>query len=192
VWNNLRLLTRSDLVIVVWEYGGGSCLYFLEMELAYFWGIERYPFGGFESCLVSRVLEVLSSVELGINGPQSGSDHRHSGAQATQHDSHQRIPRPRQRYPDLDSSNRNSRDWRPEPNKEKYARDSRNQIRDAGHQSSSFNDMRGSAIEQDRARQHALKQKTSARPAFGECGKETLQMRSPMLMLVVFGRQRKG
>jgi hypothetical protein len=52
--------------------------------------------------------------------------------------------------------------------------------------------MRGSAIEQDRARQHALKQKTSARPAFGERGKETLQMRSPMLMLVVFGRQRKG
>ena len=32
--------------------------------------------------------------------------------------------------------NRNSRDWRPEPKKEKYARDSRNQIREAGRQSS--------------------------------------------------------
>jgi hypothetical protein len=39
--------------------------------------------------------------------------------------------------------------------------------------------MRGSAIEEDRARQHALKQKTSARPALGECGKETLQTCSP-------------
>lgn len=134
-------------MIVVWEYGGGSCLYFLEMELAYFWGIERYPFGGFESCLVSRVLEVLSSVELGINGPQSGSDHRHSGGQASQQDGDQRISRPRQRYPDLDSSNRNSRDGRPEPKKEKYSRDSRNQIRQAGHQSSSFKEMRGPAIE---------------------------------------------
>jgi hypothetical protein len=46
VWNNLRLLTRSDLVILVWEYGGYSGLYFLERELAYFWGIERYSFGG--------------------------------------------------------------------------------------------------------------------------------------------------
>jgi hypothetical protein len=44
VWNNLRLLTRSDLVIVVWEYGGVPWLYFLEREIAYFWGIERYAF----------------------------------------------------------------------------------------------------------------------------------------------------
>jgi len=114
-------------------------------------------FGGIEGCLASRVLEVFSAVEFGVNRPHSGSDHRHGGTQASEHDGDQRIPRPRQRYPDLDSCNGNSRDWRPEPQKEKYARDSCNQIREAGHQSSSFKEMRGSAIEQDRARQHALK-----------------------------------
>ena len=136
---------------------------------------------------MSRVLEVLSAVELGVNRPHSRSDHCHRGAQASQHDGDQRIPRPRQRYPDLDSCNRNSRHWRPEPQKEKYARDSRNQIREAGHHSSSFKEMRGSAIEQNRARQHALKQETGARPAFGECGKQTLQTRPPIagLMLVI-------
>ncbi len=150
-------------MIVVWEYGGIPCLYFLEREHSYLWGIQCCTFEGvryfwmMERCLVSRVFEVLSAVELGVNGPHSGSDHRHCAAQASQHDGDQRIPRPRQRYPDLDSSNRNSRDWRPEPKKEKYSRDSRNQIREAGHQSSSFKEMRGSAIEQDRARQHALK-----------------------------------
>jgi hypothetical protein len=151
-------------------------------------------FWGIKSCLVSRVLEVFSAVEFGINGPHSGSDHRHRGAQASQHDGDQPIPRPRQRYPDLDSSNRNSRDWCPKAKKEKYARDRRNQIREAGHQSSSFKEMRRPAIEQDRARQHALKQKTSSRPAFGECGKETLQRCSPItsLMLVILERHRKG
>ncbi len=44
VWNKLRLLTRSDRVIVVWEYARSSGLYFLERELAYFWGIERCSF----------------------------------------------------------------------------------------------------------------------------------------------------
>jgi hypothetical protein len=38
--------TTVNRVIVVWEYGGCSGLYFRERELAYFWGIERYPFGG--------------------------------------------------------------------------------------------------------------------------------------------------
>ena len=143
---------------------------------------------------MSRVLQVFTTVEFGINRPHSGSDHRHGGAQASQHDGDQRIPRPRQRYPDLDSCNRNSRHWRPEPQKEKYARDSRNQIREAGHQSSSFKEMRGPAIEQNRARQHALKQKTSARPAFGEGGKQTLQTRPPIagLMLVILETHRKG
>ena len=143
---------------------------------------------------MSGVLEVFSAVEFGINRPHSGSNHRHRGTQTSQHDSDQRIPRPRQRYRDLDSCNRNSRNWRPKAKKEKYSRDSRNQIREAGHQSSSFKEMRGSAIEQDRARQHALKQKTSARPAFGECGKQTLQTRPPIagLMLVILKRHRKG
>ena len=147
---------------------------------------------GIECGLASRVLEVLSAVELGVNGPHSRSDHRHCGAQASQHDRDQPITRPRQPYPDLDSSNCDSRDWRPEAKKEECARASRNQIRQAGRQSSSFKEMRGSEIEQNRARQHALKQETSARPAFGECGKETLQTCSPMLMLVVFGKHRKG
>ena len=40
VWNNLLRLTRSDLVIVIWEYGGCSGLYFLETEHSYFWGVE--------------------------------------------------------------------------------------------------------------------------------------------------------
>jgi hypothetical protein len=135
---------------------------------------------------VSRVLEVLSAVEFGVNRPQSGSDHRHCGAQASQHDGDQPIRRRRQQYPDLDSSNRDSRDWRPKAKKEKYARDSRNQIREAGHHSSGFKEMRGSEIEQNRACQHALKQETSARPALGECGKQTLQTRPPIagLMLV--------
>ena len=106
---------------------------------------------------MSRVLEVLSSVESGVNGPQSGSDHRHCGAQASQQDGGQRISRPRQEYPDLDRSNRNSGEWRPQSNKEEYARDRRNQIGEARRQSSVFKEMRGSAIEHDRARQHALK-----------------------------------
>jgi hypothetical protein len=42
--------------------------------------------------------------------------------------------------------------------------------------------MRGSVVDQDRARQYALKQKASPRPASGECGKETLQTRPPMLV----------
>ena len=50
-------------------------------------------------------------------------------------------------------------------------------------QSSVFKEMRGPGIYQNRARQHALKQKTSAGPAFGECGKQALQTRPPMLVL---------
>ena len=134
---------------------------------------------------MSRVLEVLSSIESGVNGPQSGSDHRHCGAQASQHDGHQPIRRPRQQYPDLDSSDRDSRDWRPKAEKQKYARDRRDQIREAGHQSSGCKEMRGSAIEQNRACQNALKQETSARPAFGECGKQTLQTRPPITGLML-------
>ncbi len=83
---------------------------------------------------------------------------------------------------DLYSCNRNSRHWRPEPQKEKYARDSRNQIRESGPHSSSFNEMRGPAIEQNRARRHALKQETRARPAFGEGGKQTLKT-SPRVLV---------
>jgi hypothetical protein len=178
--------TTVNRVIVVSVYGGGSRLYFLERRALVLLEVER--------CLVSRVLEVFSAVEFGINRPHSGSDHRHCSSEESHYDCRQRMRRARQRYPDLDSCNRNSRDWRPEPKKEKYARDSRNQIREAGHQSSSFKEMRGSAIEQDRARQPALKQETSARPAFGECGKQTLQTRPPIagLMLVILETGRKG
>lgn len=135
---------------------------------------------------MSRVFEVLSAVKSGINGPQSGPDHRHSGAQASKHDCGQRIAQRRQEYPDLDNGNRDAGYWRPEAKKEQCARDSRDQMREAGSQSSCFKEMRGSEIEQKRARQYALKQKTRARPALGECGKETLQTCSPItgLMLV--------
>ena len=52
---------------------------------------------------MSQVFEVLSAVKLGINGPHSGSDHRHRGAQASQHDCGQRIAQRRPKYPDLDN-----------------------------------------------------------------------------------------
>ncbi len=45
VCDELVLVTRPDREVVVWEYSGGSCLDFLEREVAYFWGIERYSFG---------------------------------------------------------------------------------------------------------------------------------------------------
>ncbi len=147
-----------------------------------------------ERCLVSRIFEVLSAVEPGIDGPHSGSDHRHRQAQTSQHDCGQRIAQRRQEYPDLDNGNRDSGDWRPEAKKEQCARDSRHQMREAGHQSSSFKEMRGSEIEQKRARQHALKQETRTGPALGECGKETLQTCPPVagLMLVDLGKTSKG
>jgi len=40
VCDELVLVTRSDQVAVVWEYGGGSCLYFLEGEVPYFWAMN--------------------------------------------------------------------------------------------------------------------------------------------------------
>jgi hypothetical protein len=107
-------------VIVVWEYSGCSGLYFRERERAYFWGIE--------SCLVSRVLEVLSSVESSVNGPQSGSDHRHCGSKDSHYDCRQRMRRARKEYPDANDGNRDSGEWRPQANKEKYARNRRDQI----------------------------------------------------------------
>ena len=139
-------------------------------------------FGGIERCLASGVFEVLSSVESGIDGPHAGSDHRRGGSKDSHYDCRQRMRRARKEYPDTNDGNRDSGEWRPKAEKQKYARDSRNQIREARHQSSAFKEMRGPVIDQNRARQHALKQKTSARPAFGECGKQTLQTRPPMLV----------
>jgi len=139
-------------------------------------------FGGIERWLASRVFEVLSPVESGIDGPHPGSDHRRSGSKDRHYDCRQRMRGARKEYPDANEGNRDSGDWRPKPEKQKYARDSRNQIRKARHQSSVFKEMRGPVIHQNRARQHPLKQKTSAGPAFGECGKQTLQTRTPMLV----------
>ena len=97
-------------------------------------------------------------------------------------------------YPDASDSNRDSGEWRPKAEKQKYARDNRNQIKKVRRQSVVFKDMRGPAIEQNRARQYALKQKTGAGPAFGECGKQTLQLRPPIagFMLVIQQTGRKG
>jgi hypothetical protein len=143
---------------------------------------------------VSRVLQVFSAVESGIDGPHAGSDHRRGGSKDRHYDCRQRMRRACKEYPDTNDGNRDSGEWRPKAEKQKYARDSRNQIREAGHQSSSFKEMRGSAIEQNRAREHALKQETGARPAFGEGGKQTLQTRPPIagLMLVILETDRKG
>jgi hypothetical protein len=134
---------------------------------------------------VPRVFEVLSAVKSGIDGPHSGSDHRHRQAEASQHNWGQRNPRG-QEYPELNQGNRDPGCWRPEAKEEKRARDGRDHMRKAWRPPRVFNEMRGSAIKQNRARQPALKQETSARPAFGECGKETLQTYSPVtgLMLV--------
>ena len=136
---------------------------------------------------------MLPSVKSGINGPHSGPDHRHRQAQTGQHDCGQRILRQRQEYPDLDKGNRNSGYWRPQAEKQKYARNGRDQMGEIGCQSSVFKETRGPAIDQNRARQHALKQKTSAGPAFGEGGKQTLQTRPPIagLMLVILETDRK-
>ncbi len=92
----------------------------------------------------------------------------------------------KEEYPDAIDGDGNPGEWRPKAKKEKNARDSRNQKWEIRRQSSVFKEMRGPVIDQDRARQHALKQETSARPALGECGKQTLQTRPPIagLMLV--------
>jgi hypothetical protein len=40
VSDELVLVTRPDREVVVWEYGGGSCLYFLVRKVAYFWALN--------------------------------------------------------------------------------------------------------------------------------------------------------
>jgi len=40
VCDELVLVTRSDRAVVIGEYGGGSCLYFLAREVAYFWALK--------------------------------------------------------------------------------------------------------------------------------------------------------
>jgi hypothetical protein len=40
VCDELVLVTRPDREVVVWEYSGSSCLYFLERDVAYFWGLK--------------------------------------------------------------------------------------------------------------------------------------------------------
>jgi hypothetical protein len=91
VSDKLVLVTRSDREVVVWEYGGGSCLYFLVRKVAYFWALNvtllRIQLGlRGDGRLMSRVFEVLSSVKFGINRPHSGPDHRHCAAEASEHD----------------------------------------------------------------------------------------------------------
>ena len=100
--------------------------------------------------------EVFSAVKSGINGPHSGPDHRHGGSKDSHYDCRQRMRRARKEYPDANDGSRNSGYWRPKAEKQKYARDSRNQIREAQRQSSAFKEMRGPVIEEDGARQHAL------------------------------------
>src|SRR5215470_1377424 len=169
VCDELVLVTRSDRAVVVWEYGGGSRLYFLEGDL------------------VSRVFEEPSPVEFGINRPDSGPNHCHRAAQASDHDWGQRRPRPCEEYPDLCNCNRSSRQWRPKAEKQKYSGDSRDHGCGAQSQSCGSREMCDPATEQKHSCQYALKKKTGARPAFGECGKETLHTWPFISRLMLFG-----
>jgi len=45
-----------------------------------------------------------------------------------------------------------------------------------------FKEWGGPEIKKNRASQDTLQQKASAGPAFGECGKQTLQTRPPILV----------
>jgi hypothetical protein len=47
-----------------------------------------------------------------------------------------------QEYPDLYNSNRNSGEWRPKPEKQKYSGDSRNHMTNAQPESSGFKEVR--------------------------------------------------
>ena len=70
--------------------------------------------------LVARIFEVLSSIEPGINGPHSGSDHRHCSSKDSHYDRRQRVARAhREAYPDPDDSNHGSRHRRPKAEKQK-------------------------------------------------------------------------
>ncbi len=75
---------------------------------------DAHAFGGFRDRLVSRRLDVLSPVKLGINRPNSGADHRNRGTQASQHDGDQWIFQRREEYPDLDNGDRDSGERRPQ------------------------------------------------------------------------------
>jgi hypothetical protein len=59
VSDELVLVTRPDREVVVWEYGGGSCLYFLVRNVAYFWALNvtlsRTPVAGFRGAFFRKV-----------------------------------------------------------------------------------------------------------------------------------------
>ena len=79
--------------------------------------------------LASWVFEMFSAVESGIDGPHAGSDHRRGGSKDRHDDCRQRMRRARKEDPDANDGNRDSGEWRPEPEKQKYSRDRRYQIR---------------------------------------------------------------
>jgi hypothetical protein len=62
-------------------------------------------------------LDVLSSVKLGVNRPNSGADDRQRRTQASQHDGVQWVFQRRDKYPSLDNGDRNSGERNPKPNK---------------------------------------------------------------------------
>ena len=112
---------------------------------------------------------MLSSVKLGINRPNSGADHRQRGTQASQHDGDQRTFKTCKQYPNLDNGDRDAGERRPQAEKEKDPRDSANQEWKARRPARRLHEVHGSGVEQNRARQNPLKQKTEAGPALGEC-----------------------
>jgi hypothetical protein len=193
------LLTRSNRGIEGGEYRSVSFLYFRREAACVLLGDRAltllghgiFPFGR-EGCLLSRVLQMFSAVEFGINRPHSRSDHRHGSSQDSHYDCEKRMPRGRKEDPESDGGNGDSCEGCPQAEKEKQCRDTRDQIWKTGCQSSRRQQVHERTIEKNRARQYALKQETCARPAFGECGKETLQTCTPVPMLNVFGTRSKG
>ena len=104
-----------------------------EHGLGIWWGFQAVllgeekvsTFGGIERRLSSGVLQVLSAVEPGIDRPHAGSDHRRAGSKDSHYDCRQRMRRARKEYPAANDGNRDSGEWRPKAEKQKYARDSR-------------------------------------------------------------------
>ena len=117
---------------LAFDYNGRSG----DRGLAKWWGAAACTAGEqgastferMESSLGPRVLEVFSSVEPGIDGPHSGSDHRNGGPHAREGDRGERVPWKGKESPDLENSNRDSSYGRPKSEKQKYACDNLDRI----------------------------------------------------------------
>ena len=92
------------------------------------WREGIHTFGGRGLGLLLGGLDVFPPVELGINRPNSGADHRYGGSQTNQHDGDKRIPQSCQQDPELDNCDDATDQWRPQAKKQKHAGDSRGKV----------------------------------------------------------------